>query len=71
MAFCGTRGVPPNYGGFETTVDEISRRFGDSGYDPVVYCRKSSYAGKGSKYHKGRRLVYVEGSSRRELPEVT
>ena len=71
MAFCGTRGVPANYGGFETTVDEISRRFGESGYDPVVYCRKSSYAGKGSKYHKGRRLVYVEGSSRRELPEVT
>ena len=63
VAFCGTRGVPANYGGFETTVDEISRRFAENGYDAVVYCRKSSYAGKALKYHQGRRLVYVKGSS--------
>ncbi len=28
-----------NYGGFETTVDEISRRFAQRGYDCVVFCR--------------------------------
>ena len=54
VAFCGTRGVPANYGGFETTVDEISRRFAENGYDPVVYCRKSSCADKALKYHQGR-----------------
>ena len=54
VAFCGTRSVPANYGGFETTVDEISRRFAENGYDAVVYCRKSSYAGKALKYHQGR-----------------
>ena len=27
IAFCATRGAPGNYGGSETTVDEISRRF--------------------------------------------
>ena len=52
---------------FETTVDEISRRFVEYGYDSVVYCRKSSYAGKVPKHHEGRRLVYVKGDSRREL----
>ena len=67
VAFCGTRGVPANYGGFETTVDEISRRFVEHGYDAVVFCRKSSYAGKVLEYHEGRRLIYVEGSPRREL----
>ena len=67
VAFCGTRGVPANYGGFETTVDEISRRFAENGYDAVVYCRKSSYAGKALKYHQGRRLVYAKGSSRCKL----
>jgi len=67
VAFCGTRGVPANYGGFETTVDEISRRFAENGYDPVVYCRKSSYPGIEPEYHEGRRLVYVKGSSRRTL----
>jgi hypothetical protein len=46
VAFCGTRGLPANYGGFETTVDEISKRFVENGYDAVVYCRKSSCAGK-------------------------
>ena len=67
VAFCGTRGLPANYGGFETIMDEISKRFAENGYDAVVYCRKSSCADKALEYHQGRRLVYVKGSSRREL----
>ena len=67
VAFCGTRSVPANYGGFETTVDEISRRFAENGYDPMVYCRKSSCPGIEPEYHEGRRLVYAKGSSRRTL----
>jgi glycosyltransferase involved in cell wall biosynthesis len=66
VAFCGTRGVPANYGGFETAVDEISQRFVKNGYDCAVFCRESS-SGKRLKYHEGRRLVYVKGSSRRAL----
>ncbi len=42
VAFCGIRGVPGRYGGFETSVDEISRRFAERGYDCVVFCRLSS-----------------------------
>lgn len=66
VAFCGTRGVPANYGGFETAVDEISQRFVKNGYDCAVFCRESS-SGKMLKYHEGRRLIYVKGSSRRAL----
>ena len=66
VAFCGTRGLPANYGGFETAVDEISKRFVEGGYDCVVFCRESS-GGEALKHHEGRRLAYVRGSSRRSL----
>lgn len=67
MAFCGTRGLPANYGGFETAADEISARFAENGYDCVVFSRKSSSGGKTLERHEGRRLAYVEGSSARSL----
>lgn len=66
IAFCGTRGVPASYGGFETAVDEISRRFVDLGHDCVVFCRRSSSEGEPDS-HEGRRLSYVSGSPRRSL----
>lgn len=66
VAFCGTRGLPANYGGFETAVDEISRRFVEAGIDCEVFCRRSSYANE-LKIHRGRRLIYVKGSAHRRL----
>lgn len=66
VAFCGTRGVPANYGGFETAVDEISHRFVERGRDCVVFCRTSA-GGEILESHEGRRLVYVAGSSVRAL----
>ncbi|MFH1373068.1 MAG: DUF1972 domain-containing protein [bacterium] len=66
VAFCGTRGLPANYGGFETAVDEISRRFVDNEYDCEVFCRLSATKQSLSE-HRGRRLVYVRGSSHRKL----
>lgn len=66
VVFCGTRGVPAGYGGFETAVDETSRRFVQNGYDCVVVCRRSSY-GDAPEAHEGRRLVYVEGSASAKL----
>lgn len=66
IAFCGTRGVPANYGGFETAVDEISRRIIGDGRNCVVFCRAST-RDKMPESHEGRRLVYVKGSSVRAL----
>lgn len=66
VAFCGTRGLPANYGGFETAVDEISKRFATRGYDCVVYCRARAGA-KMPDEHEDRRLIYVRGSSVRAL----
>lgn len=66
VAFCGTRGLPANYGGFETAVDEISKRFVQKGYDCVVFCRARPGREKPDS-HEDRRLAYVEGSQRRAL----
>jgi len=66
IAFCGTRGVPANYGGFETAVDEISRRFVSHGKICEIFCRLSS-TGKQLESHQGRRLVYVRGSKSLKL----
>lgn len=66
IAFCGTRGLPANYGGFETAVDEITRRFIRKGYPCDVFCRESS-SSELLDSHEDRRLVYVSGSRFRQL----
>ncbi len=74
IAFCGTRGLPANYGGFETAVDHISRRFVDHGYSCEVFCRRSSTVNEqagdpatGAEFHDGRQLTYVDGHPSRKL----
>ena len=39
IAILGTRGIPANYGGFETFADELSRRLAARGHEVTVYCR--------------------------------
>lgn len=40
LAILGTRGVPPNYGGFETFAGELSTRLVQRGHQVSVYCRE-------------------------------
>jgi glycosyltransferase involved in cell wall biosynthesis len=40
LAILGTRGVPANYGGFETFAAELSSRLVQRGHDVSVYCRE-------------------------------
>ena len=39
IALLGTRGIPANYGGFETFAEEISVRLVERGHQVTVYCR--------------------------------
>ncbi len=39
IALLGTRGIPANYGGFETFAEEISVRLVERGHRVTVYCR--------------------------------
>ncbi len=40
IAILGTRGIPSNYGGFETFAEELSVRLVARGHDVTVYCRE-------------------------------
>lgn len=39
IAIVGTRGIPANYGGFETFAEELSTKLVERGHEVVVYCR--------------------------------
>lgn len=70
VAFCGTRGLPAKYGGFETAVDEISKRFVASGYDCDVFCRRS-HSKELLEEDQGRRLIYVAGSKKKDQKHLS
>jgi glycosyltransferase involved in cell wall biosynthesis len=55
VAVLGTRGVPANYGGFETFAERLALHLVDTGISPTVYCR-TAYATEGSSW-RGVRLV--------------
>ena len=40
IALLGTRGIPANYGGFETFAEELSTRMVERGHRVTVYCRQ-------------------------------
>ena len=39
IAILGTRGIPANYGGFETFAEHLSTRLVARGHEVTVYCR--------------------------------
>jgi len=55
IALLGTRGIPANYGGFETFAEELSTRLVERGHQVVVYCRERHP----EKTYRGVSLVYL------------
>src|SRR5215475_15236454 len=55
IALLGIRGIPANYGGFETFAEELSTRLVERGHEVVVYCRGSSKM----PVYRGVRLQYL------------
>ena len=47
LAIIGTRGVPANYGGFETFAEKLSLYLVDRGWSVTVYCQEE---GAGNPY---------------------
>lgn len=58
IAILGTRGIPANYGGFETFAEECAARLAERGHSVTVYCR-SHYVAKTLKRHRGADLVVL------------
>jgi glycosyltransferase involved in cell wall biosynthesis len=64
IALLGTRGIPANYGGFETFAEELSRRLVARGHQVTVYCRTrhdgAQYLGVDLKYIPTIRHKYLD-----------
>jgi glycosyltransferase involved in cell wall biosynthesis len=58
LAILGTRGIPANYGGFETFAEELSIRLVERGHTVTVYCRSNNIQFAGRNY-KGVDLVVL------------
>lgn len=58
VAVIGTVGVPANYGGFETLVDQLVRHNNSEDLQYAVYCSKKSYPDERWVYH-GAKTEYV------------
>lgn len=70
IALIGTRGVPANYGGFETCVEELGRRLVERGHLVTVYCRKSYHENRQSEY-LGMKLVYLPNFKKKSLDTLS
>jgi glycosyltransferase involved in cell wall biosynthesis len=55
IALAGTRGIPANYGGFETFAEELSTRLAARGHRVTVYCRERPFEPR----YRGVRLQYL------------
>src|SRR5678815_1504490 len=58
LAILGTRGIPANYGGFETFAEELSIRLVERGHEVTVYCRSNNVRFSGRSY-RGVKLVIL------------
>lgn len=61
IAILGTRGIPANYGGFETFAEQLSARLAARGHDITVYCRS---------HHIDNKLKEHGGAALRVLPTI-
>src|SRR5204863_4312041 len=58
LAILGTRGIPANYGGFETFAEELSTRLVSRGHDVTVYGRSNNIRYREPTY-KGVKLTIL------------
>lgn len=68
VAMLGTRGVPAQYGGFETAVEEVGWRLAHRGHEVTVYCRNE---GQTLTEYRGMRLVNLPAVRRRSLETLS
>ena len=58
VALIGSRGVPANYGGYETLMEELGPRLVERGFEVTVYCR-SHHTDQALGSHLGMKLVVL------------
>jgi len=69
LAIIGTRGIPANYGGFETFAEELATRLVARGHDVTVYGRTNNVRYPHNTY-KGVRLVILPTIGTKHLDTI-
>jgi glycosyltransferase involved in cell wall biosynthesis len=69
LAILGTRGIPANYGGFETFAEELSVRLATRGHDVTVYGRSNNIKYSGKEY-RGVKLIVLPTIGTKHLDTV-
>ena len=69
LAILGTRGIPANYGGFETFAEELATRLVARGHDVTVYGRSNNIKYP-HKTYKGVKLVILPTVGTKHLDTV-
>jgi glycosyltransferase involved in cell wall biosynthesis len=69
IAFIGIRGVPANYGGFETFAEQLGSRLVERGHSVTVYGRSSSVP-HGIRQYRGMRIVRLPAPASKYLETV-
>lgn len=70
IALLGTRGIPANYGGFETCAEELGARLVERGHEVTVYCR-SHHVHYTEPSYRGMRLVRLATIPNKYLDTIT
>ena len=70
LAIIGTRGVPANYGGFETFAEELGRRLAERGHEVTVYGRRG-FIDPTLEEYRGMRLVVLPSLNSKHLETVS
>ena len=66
IALLGTRGIPANYGGFETFAEELSTRLVERGHQVSVYCRTNNVETRDESYRRVQ-LVHLPTAAHKYL----
>ncbi len=69
VAIVGSRGIPANYGGFETFAEQLGSRLAAAGWDVTVYGR-AHHVPAGLERHLGCRIVAVPTIRSKHLDTV-
>jgi hypothetical protein len=69
LAIIGTRGIPANYGGFETFAEQLSTRLAARGHDVTVYGRSNNIRYQQPVY-KGVKLTILPTVGTKHLDTV-
>ena len=69
IAIMGIRGIPANYGGFETFAENLSVRLVEKGHEVTVYGRSNAISTK-ERVYKGVKLVVLPTISNKYLDTV-